>query len=159
MATVDMANFAGAGTHPARSTNVKVPYLTEVVLDLADAVTKKGSALASADVIQVVDIAANSAVLFAGAAIVDAMTGTSADATFDVTMASTDFVSAMDLDAASEGDISVSVDAVLNTSSADTIDVVLGTFTGTITGGKIRVFALVVDLTEAKRPGRAQLAS
>lgn len=162
MATINSANFAGPGVgglHPARSTNVKVPYLTETVLDFADAATAKGSALASADVIQVVNVAPDTAVLYAGVAVVEEMTGTSTDATIDVTLASTDFVSAFDLDAAAEGDIATSVDAVINTGTADTIDVVLGTFTGTITGGKVRVFALMVDLTEAERPGRAKLGS
>lgn len=160
MATIDLATGLGAGTHPTRFGNTKVPYLVEVEIDFAAAATAKGSALAAADVIQAVDVPEGSVVLVAGAQVTEAMTGTAADATVDVAIGASTFVDGFDLDAAAVGAYAPAAAAASAVAGADdTIDVTLATATGTVTGGKLRVFALVVDVAELSRPGLAQLGS
>ena len=164
MATVTMTTAGAAGLHPSRATNVKVPYLVEVEVDLADAVTEKGSALAAADVIQVLTIPAGTMLLAGGAACKEEMTGTSADLTLDIGVTGGDvdnLVDGWDFDAAAAGDFAtvVGVNEPVLFAASDTIDILFATQTGTVTGGVIRVFALLVDVSDAKAPGLAVLGS
>lgn len=165
MATVDMATGIGNGKAPSRYANTKVPYLVEVTLDLAAAATAKGSALAASDVIEVMDIPAEHVVVSAGFEVTEAMAGTSTDATVDLGVTGVDadvFVDGFDLDTASVGDYAAQAAAfapVVVGGTADTIDLTIATQTGTITGGKLRVWALMVDLKDRVAPGLAALGS
>lgn len=139
-------------THPSRASNVKVPYLVEALVDLADTTASATTAAIS--------IPAETMILGAGLEVLTAMTGTSTDATVTVKVGSTSYTSALDIDAATAGAYTVS--AALTpfvATSADTVDVVFNGFTGTITGGEVRVFALVVDVSNAAKPGLALLKS
>ena len=146
MATIDLA---GGGA--AYKTVGRVPYTVQKEVDFAAAVTAKGSALAQADVIQALDLPANAWILCAGAKVTEAHAGTSTDLTLDIglTGGNTDFVAdGFDFDAASVGDETAPVVAELPLkvgASADTIDILLATMTGTTTGGKIIVWATIVE--------------
>lgn len=162
----DIAVYKAGETHYVRS-NARVPYVAEWVVDLAAAATKKGSALAATDVIQALYVPAGSLVLFAGVQVVEEMTGTSTDATIDLGATSiTDadkWVDGFDLDAASAGDYATPASAAITPAAffpaADTIDVTIATQTGTITGGKLRVFAVLTSVAEVPSPGIAQVGS
>ena len=65
MATVDQSSGINGGTHPSRAIR-KMPYKIETDVNLATVTTTKGSAIGSADVIQVLDIPAKSLVYAAG---------------------------------------------------------------------------------------------
>jgi len=145
---------SNSGGFPSGASNVKIPVLIERVIDLS---TKT---IAASDVLQSLSLPAESVVLAAGAEVKSAMTGTSTDATATVKVGSTAFSAALDFDAAAAGAYTVAsaVTPVIST-AASTVDVVLNAFTGTITGGKLRVFALVLDVQDAKKPGLAQLKS
>tara|TARA_R100001510_G_C7643368_1_gene200888 strand:- start:1138 stop:1641 length:504 start_codon:yes stop_codon:yes gene_type:complete len=65
MATVDQSSGINGGTHPTRAIR-KMPYKIETDVNLATVTTTKGSAIGSADVIQVLDIPAKSIVYAAG---------------------------------------------------------------------------------------------
>ena len=65
MATVDQSSGINGGTHPSRAIR-KMPYKIETDVNLATVTTTKGSALATADVIQVLDIPAKSLLYAAG---------------------------------------------------------------------------------------------
>ena len=163
MATVDMANLAGT-TKPSRwSGGIKTPYLAEIEIDLAAVVTAKGGAIAQADVIQCLDLAPNTMILAGGVQVVSVMTGTSTDATIDVGVTGGDvdnLVDGFDLDGAAANAYAASgVNEPVIVASADTIDILVATQTGTITGGKVRVFALLVDLEAKIAPGIAELGS
>lgn len=162
MATIDMANLAGT-TKPSHWAGVKTPFLVEVEVDLAEVVTTKGSAIAQDDVIQVIDLAPGTMILAGGVQVTEAMTGTSTDATIDVGVTGGDvdnLVDGFDLDAAAVGDYaSTGVNEPVIVAAADTIDILVATQTGTITGGKVRVFALLVDVTKKAAPGLAALGS
>lgn len=164
MATVTMT--PGGTTHVSRHGNTAVPYLVEYELDLAEAVTEKGSALAQGDEIEVIQVPAGTYVVFAGFEVLEEMTGTSTDATLDFGITDGDvdaFVDGFDLDAASAGDYASPASAAVTPanifSSADTLDLLIATQTGTITGGKLRCFAIMVDISDRPDPGRAAIGS
>lgn len=167
MATISTLYVTGT-THQSINNNVAVGYLAENVIDLAEAATAKGSALAASDVIEAIRVPAGTQVLFAGVQIVSVMTGTSTDATIDLGITGGDvdaFVDGMDLDGAALGAYGTPATAAITpatfVTTADTIDILIATQTGTITGGKIRVFAHLLDCsaTNRKRPGIAVVGS
>ena len=65
MATVDQSSGINGGTHPSRAIR-KMPYKIETDVNLATVTTTKGSAIGSADVVQVLDIPGKSLVYAAG---------------------------------------------------------------------------------------------
>lgn len=167
MATISTLYKAGT-SHQSTFNAVNNSYLVDNVIDLADVVTAKGSAIAQGDVIEALYLPAGTQVLFAGLQVMEVMTGTSTDATVDLGITGGDvdaFVDGFDLDgAAAEAYATVASAAVTPAtflSTADTLDILVVTQTGTITGGKIRVFAHVLDVSDRKvqRPGIAQIGS
>lgn len=148
MATVDMTS----GTVGRRANMQSAPfYLAERIVDFAAAATEKGSALAANDVIQVIDLPAGHYIYAAGIEVISAMTGTSTDSALDLGITGGDvdnFVDGFDFDGASVGDnaTAATTDAgILQITSADTLDILIQAQTGTITGGKLRVWALLMD--------------
>ena len=163
MATV--TTLAGAGG--AYSTAGRTPFVIDNIVDFAAAVTAKGGALAAADIIEALSIPAQCQILSCGAEVIEAHAGTSTDLTLDIgiTGGNTDFVAdGFDYDAASVGAVTspVVAELPLYNASADTIDILLATMTGTTTGGKIRVWACIVPVDgrqqEADEVVRDQLA-
>jgi hypothetical protein len=167
MATVDMALRAGDGVNSIGrwSGSVRTPYLLYKEINLATAVTTKGTALALNDVIQALDIPANSMLIAGGAIKVSAMTGTSTDLTFDIGITGVDadvLVDGWDFDAAAVASHAtpLGVQTTQVFTSAGTIDILIATMTGTLTGGKVGVYALLVDVgTTTDTPGIAALQS
>lgn len=162
MPTVEIAKAGGA-----YSTAGRTPYVIDNIVDFAAAVTAKGGALAAADIIQALSIPAQCQILSCGAEVIEAHAGTSTDLTLDIgiTGGNTDFVAdGFDYDAASVGAVTSPVVAELPiyNATADTIDILLATMTGTTTGGKIRVWACIVPVDgrqqEADEVVRDQLA-
>lgn len=170
MATISTLDVSGS-THPTVMMNRQV-YVVENYINWADAATAKGSALASADVIEALHIPAGTLVLQAGFEVTSVATGESSDVTLDLGYGGDVdlWVDGFDLDAAAAGAFGTLVgDAgsgagagpVLLLAAADTIDVVIATATTAPTGGAIRVFAVVCDVSEKalKQPSIAQLKS
>ena len=144
-----------SGTGHANRTNRRTPYMVETYIDLADAVTAKGSALAQGDIIEAIKVPAGTQVLFAGFQKKTAMTGTSTDLTFDFGITGGDvdaFVDGFDFDGASVGAYATVASAAITpatfVTTDDTLDILFATQTGTVTGGIIRVFAVLVDLSD-----------
>lgn len=147
MATVTTLASAGG----AASTAGRTAYVIDNIVDMAAAVTAKGSALAASDIIEALNIPAQCQILSCGAEVITAHAGTSTDLTLDIgiTGGNTDFVAdGFDYDAASVGDVTspVVAELPLYNATADTIDILLATMTGTTTGGKIRVWACIVPV-------------
>jgi hypothetical protein len=171
MATISTLDVSGT-THPTVMMNRPV-YVVENYINWADAATAKGSALASADVIEALTVPAGTLVLQAGFEVTSVATGESSDVTLDLGVTGVDadlWVDGFDLDAAAAGAFGTLVgDAgsgagagpVLMFASADTIDVLIATATTAPTGGAIRVFAVLCDVSEKalKQPTIAQLKS
>jgi hypothetical protein len=78
MATV--TTLAGGAT--AGRTAGSVPYLVSVEIDFAAAATAKGTALAAADIIECINVPANTVALTAGIEVISALVGENADTRF-----------------------------------------------------------------------------
>lgn len=164
MATITtLSNAVGAATQPARS-NRPMPYMVENTINFASAVTAKGSALAAADVIEALQIPAQSIVLAAGFEVISAVTG-SCTVSLGVTgVTAAAYVSAFGVTGSlAVGDYATPATAgyPIVTKSADTLDLLLVTETTTLSAGSLRVFALIVDAQDRVGPAsvdREQLA-
>jgi len=135
MATVSMATWTGDPTAqlmPASDGAVRKCYAIGRELDFAAAATKKGSALASADVIEVLNIPKGTAVIGGWAKKTAAMTGTSTDLTLDIGITGVDadvYVDGWDFDAAAVGSYGtpqgVNTPPLVVGTSADTVDILI----------------------------------
>ena len=157
MATIDLSNGLGGAPRPVRSLT-NMPYFVEKTIDFAVAATAKGSALAAADVIEVIDVPAGTMVLNAGLQVVTVATGESSDTTVDLGITTTEpdnFVDGFDLDAAAAGAYAQNAAAFqpLIVGTADTIDLLIATATTAPTGGKVRVWAVLCDIGAKPAPG------
>lgn len=164
MATVSLADAATRVQRPSRASNIKVPYNVEFTLDLAAAATAKGSALAAADVITCIRVPAETVVLFAGFEVVTAQAGGSADQSVGLgdSGSTSRWVSAFDLDAAVAGAHAPIVVATANPTvfgTTSTIDMIITAATTVGTSGVVRVYACMVDVSNAAKPGLAALKS
>ena len=151
MATIDLATLEGAGMAPAADSLNKT-YVLEKVVDIAAAVTAKGSALAAADVIEVLNVPYNSLVLGGTIKVTEATTGTATDLTIDVgdDGDADRFVDGFDLDGATVGAVSgngVQIGLVTG-EAAQTVDITLATMTGTLLTGKVLVSVVVADISD-----------
>lgn len=162
MATISVIKPEEVDTHVSRHGNVKSPYLVERDLVVSELIAKKGSALAAADVIEAIKLPKQTALLAVFVGKLEASDATTL--TFDVGVSADPdgYIDGYDAQAAAVDSVATAVvtPAPLNvTNAGDTVDVTLATLTGTLTAGKFRVAALVVDITDAVAPGRAALGS
>jgi hypothetical protein len=141
-----------------------MPYVIENELNFATATTTKGSALAATDVLEVLDIPAESVILAAGYEVLAAITG---DVTVDVGVTGIDadnFIDGATLAAATAVGTYAQQAAAFQPiilASADTLDVLIATSTTAISAGRIRVWAVVCSVADRVGPvdvDRDQLA-
>lgn len=158
MATIDLATKLGAGIPPSvHSTRFPLHYV-DAVISLPAAAAAKGSALAAADIIEAIDIPAQSIVIAAGIEVIEAQAGASV-MTLDLGITGADvdgFVDGFDYVAAAAGAYAAQPAAyqpIVVGAAADTVDVLIATQTGTNTGGVIRVWAIFGDVADTRRPG------
>lgn len=144
MATITSLLKAATGN----SQRGRNPYMVENTLDIV-ATTVDPS---SGDVVQAITIPAGHKIMAAGVEVVESATmNTGTDATITLGAADPDeYVTSFDIDGAADGayapSVTVSADVVL--ASDDTLDV---TFAGTgasFTAGKLRVYAIMMDVSE-----------
>ena len=148
MATVNLTTAASGNTPRGRK-----PYIIQNTIDLAVATTSKGTALASADVYQCLNIPAESVILHAGMEVTALLTGTSSDTGYDLGITGGDvdnFVDGFDADGAAAGDYAPTSAAYapVMVGAADTLDILVAAQTGTTLTGKIRVFATLMDVSD-----------
>ena len=109
----------------------------------------------------VLTIPAYTVVLAAGVEVTEALTGASA-LTFDVGTGVDDdeWVAAYAMASKAVGAVASSTPGLFNAAAEDTIDVQVDTLTGTVTAGKLRVWAIIVDCDgrEAEEVDRDLLA-
>jgi|DEB0MinimDraft_10_1074344.scaffolds.fasta_scaffold00191_20 hypothetical protein len=167
MATIDLRQGSGANANHVSRLSGPGPYKVVRVIDLAEATTTKGSALATADVIQVMPVPAYTLLHGAIAEVltVDSSTG----ATFDLDVAGgDDFVDGGDLNTlgfvapGSNGLLPFGANSVNATSAEDAIDMTL-IVPGSVvpSDGKVRFTVFMTDVRqvqEAADVDRDQLA-
>jgi len=134
------------------------PYYVQTVLNLATALSDKGSALAASDVVPVIAVPKGTMILNAGIEVDTASDGS----TFTV-----DLGTGVDADCFVDGFDGTSAAAVvaqnpaayqpLMAVAADNIDMTIATLSGgAVTTGKFRIWAVMMDCTDAGKDGTAQ---
>ena len=144
MATITSLLLPATGN----SNRGRMPYQVELSIDL----TAQAIDCSSGDVVQCITLPANTHILHAGVQVVESATmDTGTNATITLGAADADeYVTAFDIDGASDlayaPSVTPSAEVVL--SSADTLDLVFAGDGATFTAGKLRVFALLMDVSE-----------
>ena len=144
-----MANIT-AVLHPAsgNSQRGRNPYYVDVTIDL----TK--NSIAPGDTIQAITVPANTLIMAAGFQVVESATmnaSTDATAALGFTGGDVDeFAAALDIDGASDGDYApqVAIDGLALSTSGDTIDFVLAGSGASFTAGKLRAYAVMMDISD-----------
>lgn len=166
MATISTLNIEGT-THMTMFDGMKV-YVAENVIDFADVLAAKGSALAAADVIEAITVPAGTYILGAGIQTVAVDDATTLTLDVGITGGDVDqWVDGYDQAAAAVGAFSTLPATAapglfgMVGATADTIDVLFATLTGTLTVGKIRVWALLAEVggLDKRNPGLVVLGS
>ena len=119
--------------------------LSQTVAKLARLVEKEVTLPTASGTVEAISLPAGCLVLSAGVVTTTAIAG-STGYTIDLSVGSADVVSALDIQAATVGTITTEAAVPVGVTAADTLDVV-ATVTGTATAGKVRVWALVIDMT------------
>jgi len=144
MANITSLLIASSGS----SSRGRSPYLVENTIDLtATAISCTGG-----DTVQALTVPAGAKVLAAGYEVVESATmntGTNATAALGFTGGDVDeFVAAFDIDGAADGvyppSVAITGDTV--SASADTIDLLFAGDGATFTAGKLRVYAIMMDV-------------
>jgi len=134
-----------------------MPYQVELIIDL----TAQAIDCSSGDVVQCITLPANTHILHAGVQVVASATqNTGTDATVTLGAADADeYVTAFDIDGASDlayaPSVTPSAEVVL--SSADTLDLTFAGSGATFTAGKLRVYALLMDVSEQGSTSAAEV--
>ena len=134
------------------------PYYVQTVLNLATALSDKGSALAASDVVPVIAVPKGTMILNAGIEVDTASDGS----TFTV-----DLGTGVDADVFVDGFDATSAAGVVAQNPAayqpimavadDNIDLTIATLSGgAVTSGKLRIFAVMMDCTDQGNDGTAQ---
>ena len=124
------------------------PYYIDMTIDL----TAQSISSTAGDVVQCLTIPANTRVLHAGVQVVNSATmnsGTNATVTLGAADAD-EFVTAFDIDGASDGAYAPSATpaADVTLASADTLDLTFAGDGATYTAGKLRVYAVMMDVSD-----------
>ena len=144
MATITSLLLPATGN----SNRGRMPYQVELSIDL----TAQAIDCSAPDTVQCITLPANTHILHAGVQVVESATmNTGTNATITLGAADVDeYVTAFDIDGASDGayapSVTPSAEVVLAT--ADTLDLVFAGDGATFTAGKLRVFALLMDVSE-----------
>ena len=144
MATITSLLLPATGN----SNRGRMPYQVELSIDL----TAQAIDCSSGDVVQCITLPANTHIVHAGVQVVESATmDTGTDATVTLGAADADeYVTAFDIDGASDlayaPSVTPSAEVVL--SSADTLDLTFAGSGATFSAGKLRVYALMMDVSE-----------
>jgi len=152
MATYDHTTGQGTAGHPSRMRSV---YVLEKTVDIAAVCTAGGiSALTAADIIQAIDVPAESYIIHAGVEVITALNGTTP-------LLDVDFAAGDDLvdgfDATGTGYAGAGTNGHVNytavttfanrITATDTIDILVNAGANDVSTGKIRVYAILADIS------------
>ena len=154
MATITSLLLPATGN----SNRGRMPYQVELIIDL----TAQAIDCSAPDTVQCITLPANTHILHAGVQVVESATmNTGTNATVTLGAADVDeYVTAFDIDGASDlayaPSVTPSAETVLAT--ADTLDLVFAGDGATFTAGKLRVYALLMDVSEQGSTSAAEVA-
>ena len=134
------------------------PYMVQQTIDLAAAATAKGSALAANDIIEAISVPAETMILTAGFEMTASVQAAADGCTANLGVTGVDvtrFVAAFDIDDDSAALTSglgyatmADASAPIFMEAADTIDFELQAATTAPTEGKVRVFAILMNMAD-----------
>ena len=137
MGTVNVTGAGGTTGHPS---NGRVPYLVENTIDLSQIRGDTGPD--NADVLQVLDIPAETLIMEAG---IEVITALSSSATMDLGITGGDVDIYVDGDTNATGYGTLTATARHVAAAADTLDILIGGADSS--AGKIRVWAVMCDVS------------
>ena len=137
MATYDLTAAGGTTGHPA---NGRTPYLVENTIDISAINSNSGTA--NGDVVQALDIPAETLIMEAG---IEVITALSSSATMDLGITGGDVDRYVDGDTNATGFSTLTATARVIVASADTLDIL--TAGADSSAGKVRVFAVLCDVS------------
>ena len=137
MATHDKTGAGGTTGHPS---NGRTPYMVENTIDVSAINADSGAA--QNDIIQCLDIPAETLIMEAG---VEVITALSSSATIDLGITGGDADRYVDGDTNATGFSTLTATARVIVSSADTLDALIAGAASS--AGKIRVFAVLCDIS------------
>ena len=137
MATYNVTGAGGTTGHPS---NGRTPYMVENTIDVSAINADAGAA--QNDVIQCLDIPAETLIMEAG---VEVITALSSSATIDLGITGGDADRYVDGDTNAAGFSTLTATARVIVSSADTLDALIAGAASS--AGKIRVFAVLCDVS------------
>jgi len=141
MATYDVTGPSNAGARPGRfNAGIRTPYLVENTIDISAINSDAGTA--DGDIIQCLDIPAETLILHAG---VEVLTALSSSATIDLGVTGADPDRYVDGDSNATGYSVLTATARMVSAGADTLDALIAGAASS--AGKIRVFALLCDVS------------
>ena len=161
MANSDVTTSINSGNQPSRQGR-GMPYLAEADFDIATAVANRvgGSALAANDVVLAMDIPAKTMILSAGLEVLTATDGGTATCDLGTGVDADAFADGFDWSsttvAGTMSQVPAGASAAVVCQAADTLDVTVATQSGAaLTVGKIRVFAVLIDISATTSAGIA----
>ena len=135
----------------------RAPYMVQKTIDL----TAQAISCGGGDVVQCLTIPANTRVLHAGVCVVASATqNTGTDATVTLGAADADeFVAAFDIDGAADLAYAPSATpaADVTLATADTLDLTFAGSGATFTAGKLRVYAVMMDVSDQRDAAPAEV--
>ena len=137
MATFDKTGKGGTTGHPA---NGRTPYLVENTIDISAINSNSGTA--DGDIVQALDIPAETLIMEAGVEVITALSGS---ATIDLGVTGADPDRYVDGDTNATGFSTLTNTARMISASADTLDALIAGAASS--AGKIRVFAVLCDVS------------
>ena len=137
MATYDRTGKGGTTGHPA---NGRTPYLVENTIDISAINSNSGTA--DGDIVQALDIPAETLIMEAGVEVITALSGS---ATIDLGVTGADPDRYVDGDTNATGFSTLTATARQIVASADTLDALIAGAASS--AGKIRVFAVLCDVS------------
>ena len=152
MATYDLTGPGGTNRPGRYNPGIRTPYLVENTIDIS--AVNGDSGTASGDVLQVIDLPAETLVMEAG---IEVLTACSSSVTFDLGITGGDVDIYTDGDTNATGYSTLTATARSVAATADTLDVLQGGAASTV--GKIRVWAILCDVAgvdETDRQSDAQ---
>ena len=134
------------------------PYMIQKTIDL----TAQAIDCSSGDIVQCLTLPANTRILHAGVQVVESATqntGTDATVILGTAVDDNEWVAAFDIDGASDGAYAPSAtpagDIVLAT--ADTLDLTFAGSGATFSAGKLRVYAVLMDISDQGDAGPTEV--
>lgn len=162
MTTVNLSQTGTPEGHVSIS-DVRVPYLISFEVTGAAAVAAKGSALADADILQILDLPADILLLGAGIEVTTADTDGSADILFNMGIGGAVDIFVDGGDVSSTGYLAAGSNGALDfqngirVTSADTLDIVLDKSSSFSSNDDwvVRVYAVILDIDAKPAAGAA----